>query len=50
MRRVLLLSCALFAAPLAAQEAPMSVVADSAAHSVLGQLVTVEPIMLAVLP
>jgi hypothetical protein len=42
MRRVLSFCCALLAAPLAAQEAPMSVVADSAAHSVLGQVATVE--------
>jgi hypothetical protein len=42
MRLVLTLCCALFAASLAAQEAPMSVVADSAAHSVLGQLATIE--------
>jgi hypothetical protein len=42
MRRLLLLACILFAAPLVAQETPMSVVADSVAHTVLGQLATVE--------
>ena len=42
MRSIIPLCCALLAAPLAAQETPMSVVADSAAHTVLGQLATVE--------